>query len=274
MTTFPQKKYYRQRAHANPFSDHQLDYPLNPDSIDWAVHYPNIEESKRVVEFADVGCGYGGLLVSLSPLFPDKLMLGMEIRNKVCDFVRDRIVALRENSNADPHTSAGGDGAVTTTTTTTTKTSSVASPVANGYQNISVVRTNAMKFLPNFFKRGQLSKMFFLFPDPHFKKKKHKARIINTSFLADYAYFLQEGGLLYLATDVHDLYEWMVKHCEAHPLFSRVAEEDLQGDPVISHILNSTEEGIKVARNQGSKWYAVYKRVLDPVERSSISSSM
>jgi len=27
----PQKRYYRQRAHANPMSDHDLDYPLCPE---------------------------------------------------------------------------------------------------------------------------------------------------------------------------------------------------------------------------------------------------
>jgi tRNA (guanine-N7-)-methyltransferase len=48
------------------------------------------------VEFADVGCGYGGLLVQLSPMFPDKLMVGMEIRVKVSDYVKDRIKALRQ----------------------------------------------------------------------------------------------------------------------------------------------------------------------------------
>lgn len=36
------------------------------------------------VRFADVGCGFGGLLVRLSPLYPGKLMIGMEIRDKVC----------------------------------------------------------------------------------------------------------------------------------------------------------------------------------------------
>ena len=36
-----------------------------------------------LVRFADVGCGFGGLIVSLSPLYPDKLMVGMELRDKV-----------------------------------------------------------------------------------------------------------------------------------------------------------------------------------------------
>lgn len=33
-------------------------------------------DSGKKVEFADIGCGYGGLLVALSTVFPDTLMLG------------------------------------------------------------------------------------------------------------------------------------------------------------------------------------------------------
>jgi hypothetical protein len=32
------------------------------------------------------------------------------------------------------------------------------------YQNISCMRSNAMKYLPNYFRKGQLEKLFFLFP--------------------------------------------------------------------------------------------------------------
>ena len=35
--------------------------------------------------------------------------------------------------------------------------------------------------------------MFFLFPDPHFKKTKHKWRIISATLLAEYAYALRVG---------------------------------------------------------------------------------
>lgn len=126
---------------------------------------PKDEKEKRAqaqVEFADIGCGYGGLLVELSPLFPDTLILGLEIRVKVSDYVQDRIRALR----AAP----GG-----------------------GFQNIACLRSNAMKHLPNFFYKGQLTKMFFLFPDPHFKRTKHKWRIISPTLLAEYAYVLRIG---------------------------------------------------------------------------------
>jgi tRNA (guanine-N7-)-methyltransferase len=35
--------------------------------------------------------------------------------------------------------------------------------------------------------------MFFLYPDPHFKKAKYKWRIINNELLAEYAYSLKIG---------------------------------------------------------------------------------
>ena len=71
-----QKRHYRQRAHANPFSDHALSYPSAPDQFDWDSHYPAFAGSGKTPEFADVGCGFGGLLIALAPLFPDTLMLG------------------------------------------------------------------------------------------------------------------------------------------------------------------------------------------------------
>lgn len=133
------------------------------------------------------------------------------------------------------------------------------------YGNIACIRSNAMKYLPCFFAKGQLEKMFFLFPDPHFKKSKHKWRIINDTLLAEYAYVLKEGtGRVYIATDVQDLFEWMVTHLTSHPLFSRLSEEEVGADPTSGLLFESTEEGQKVTRNGGSKWMAVFRRVSDP----------
>ena len=120
--------------------------------------------------------------------------------------------------------------------------------------------------------------MFFLFPDPHFKKSKHKWRIINETLLAEYAYVLREGGRLYTVTDVEDLFEWEVKHLTAHPLFRRfkichtvlinisriyrrLTSSEQEADPVVAKLFESSEEGQKVTRNSGSKWCAVFERV-------------
>ncbi|KAG8707036.1 tRNA (guanine-N(7)-)-methyltransferase (tRNA(m7G46)-methyltransferase) [Ceratobasidium sp. 394] len=240
-TLLPQKRHYRQRAHANPFSDHDLQYPASPEEMDWTSHYPN--HLDRRVEFADIGCGFGGLLIALAPLYPETLLLGMEIRVQVTQYVADRIAALRQQSieaQAQP--------------------SKTADAVGGGYQNVSVVRANAMKFLPNFFQKDQLSKIFFLFPDPHFKARKHKARIISPTLLAEYAYVLRPGGIIYTVTDVEDLHIWMVTHLEAFPAFERIPDEEALNDPVTPHILNATEEGKKVERNKGQKWLALFRR--------------
>lgn len=203
--------------------------------MDWSTLFPEMPTGAKV-EFADVGCGYGGLLVSLAPIFPDKFMLGMEIRTKVSEYVQQRIEALRDLAKKK----ADGQGT---------------------FQNIAILRSNAMKFLPNLFAKGQLSKMFFLFPDPHFKRKKHKARIISSTLLSEYAYVLRPDGLLYTVTDVLDLHEWMKEHLDAHPLFERVLDADLVDDPVIPCVMNRTEEGLKVEREGGSKYLAVFRRV-------------
>ena len=58
----------------------------------------------------------------------------MEIRVQVTQYVADKITALR-----------GAGSSITPEKTTT-----------HNFNNVSVVRANAMKFLPNFFRKGQV----------------------------------------------------------------------------------------------------------------------
>ena len=232
----PQKRFYRQRAHTNPIADHCFDYPIRPDLMKWNELYPKYDQNGEQVEYLDVGCGYGGLLVTLASVYPDKLSLGMEIRVKVCDYVQDRIKSLRSESPGK-------------------------------YDQIACIRSNAMKYLPNYFHKGQLSKLFFMFPDPHFKKTKHKWRIISKPLLADYAYVLKVGGIVYFGTDVEELYNWMDSHFNEHPLFKQLTEDEISSDAIYSKLFDCTEEGQKVTRAGGKKFLAAYKRVEDPYSR-------
>lgn len=54
--------------------------------MDWSPHYPNMPKDKKV-EFADIGCGFGGLLIALAPMFPETLILGV-----LCHFVLDHLL--------------------------------------------------------------------------------------------------------------------------------------------------------------------------------------
>ena len=139
-----------------------------------------------------------------------------------------------------------------------------ATPARPPYGNIAVLRANTMKFLPNFFHKGQLAKLFICFPDPHFKARKHKQRIVSASLNSEYAYVLRTGGIVYTITDVRDLHEWMVRHFEGHPAFERVPEPAQEADPCVAVMRTETEEGKKVERNQGQKHVALFRRLEDP----------
>jgi tRNA (guanine-N7-)-methyltransferase len=159
----------------------------------------------------------------------------MEIRASVTQFVQDKVKAMREK-----HADAGD------------------------YQNIACVRANAMKFTPNFFRRGQLSKMFFCFPDPHFKARKHKARIVTTTLAAEYAYVLRPGGVLYTITDVEALHQWMREHLLACGLFEPLTDKELEEDVCVGIMQIETEESKKVDRNKGPKFIACFRRLPNP----------
>lgn len=82
--SMPKKRFFRSRAHCNPLSHNDsFLYPINPQAMDWTSLYPEIPTDQRIVRILDMGMGFGGLTVSLAELFPDKLVLGMEIRAKV-----------------------------------------------------------------------------------------------------------------------------------------------------------------------------------------------
>jgi tRNA (guanine-N7-)-methyltransferase len=232
----PQKKFYRQRAHCNPLShNNAFEYPRNPGVMDWSEFYPGDEAQAQAPTVLDIGCGFGGLTLALATLLPEERILGMEIRAKVTEYVRLRIVASRKDHPGQ-------------------------------YENASVMRTNSMKYLPHYFPKASLNKLFFCFPDPHFKRKNFPRRIVSERLLSEYAYVLKAGARLYCITDVKELSEWHLKQCEAHPLFRRLSDEVLDKDPCVEAMKTKTEEGMKVTRQggdnkKGEKYYAVYERL-------------
>lgn len=258
----PKKALYRQRAHCNPLSDALFAYPLSPDHVNWAEHYPSmfseagvapghlvVNTSDHPVEYPevavsdafngksgispsilDIGCGFGGLLMHLAELFPEKLSLGMEIREQVSNYVGERIKASRLSKPAS-------------------------------CENVSIIRTNSMKYLVNYIRKGQCDTLFFCFPDPHFKQSNKRRRILNDSLMTIYAYCLKPGGILYFISDVKDLYDWMEGCCDrAAQLFERIPQDELDQDSVITAMVCGTEEGMKVKRNGQPVYYAAYRR--------------
>jgi tRNA (guanine-N7-)-methyltransferase len=71
---------------------------------------------------------------------------------------------------------------------------------------------------------------------------------------------MKTGGKIYVISDVKELYDWEVEHLLMHPLFDRVSEEETKADPCIRFMCEGTDEAKKVIRNEGSMWYAVFRK--------------
>lgn len=120
-----------------------------------------------------------------------------------------------------------------------------------------------MKYLPCFFRKGQLRKIFICFPDPHFKRSNHRRRITSPALYSEYAFLLAPGARLYTITDVEELHKWMALHGTEHPQFRRLTEEEVAADPCVEVMRTATEEGKKAAREGRGKWVAVFERISD-----------
>jgi len=302
----PRKRFYRARAHANPLNDgHYADLPDTPGNAPWAALYPEaFERAGREgrppprVAAADVGCGFGGLLVRLAPhLAPGELAVGIELRDKVCDYVRGRAAALRAAGGGDDAGGGGGGAAGGAAAASHPTPSPASTSTPNRGEAIAALRVNAQRHLPALFPTRSLARLFFLFPDPHFKARAARRRIVTPALVGEYAALVAPGGILYTATDVEELGGWMRRtvserrgrglfhppplpqarsrffhthtpllshdtQLDAHPMYRRLAPAALAAhDPAFSLLTEGTEEGQKVARARGRVWVSCYVRL-------------
>ena len=166
------------------------------------------------------------------------MAFGLEIRDKVTNYVGERIKGLRLNTDNKE------------------------------FNNISVMRANTMKLLLNFFYKGQLDKLFFCFSDPHFKTTNHRKRIIIQYLLNEYSYLLKKGGRLYIITDVEELYIWERSMLNQNKCFKEMSKEDVEKDEFTAFMKN-TNEARKVIKNGGKMFYSIYERVESQIKNLS-----
>jgi tRNA (guanine-N7-)-methyltransferase len=230
----------RTRPHRNPLAENDDDHPRCHAEVSaerLPTYYPALDGSAPAdVEIADIGCAFGGMLIALAPHFPTSNMLGLEIRPKVVEFAQEKVMELRKNADA-----AQGH---------------------HHYNNVWFEQCNVMKYGTRFFRKGQLSRLFFCHPDPHWKAKNLRRRIISPGLVHVYAYWVKVGGLVYTVSDVPELEKWMIDCLDASPLFQRLTDEELERDRVVLDIAVTTSEDAQRAQRKGlPKNFAVHRRV-------------
>ncbi len=131
----------------------------------------------------DIGCGRGLFLYNTSLKFPERNFLGLEI-----DYKEGRRGAARLKKLAQP--------------------------------NARVIGGDANKALKDYFPAGSVEKIHVYFPDPWWKKKHHKRRLVTPQFLELVLNILTPEGEFHLWTDVTDYWEMALETITPFPQFT------------------------------------------------------
>tara|TARA_A100001035_G_scaffold217589_1_gene177501 strand:+ start:87 stop:716 length:630 start_codon:yes stop_codon:yes gene_type:complete len=141
----------------------------------------------------DVGCAAGEFLFDLALFNTSWNYLGIEIREKL---VKNAKLKVRERKIKNLYFLFGN-----------------ANNILNDVQS---------KFI---YKK--IKSISFNFPDPWFKKRHHKRRIIQPEFMNNLANSLQKGSLIFIKTDVKDLFDYMDSTISSNFNFKTIAKKDL-----------------------------------------------
>ena len=139
----------------------------------------------------DIGCARGRCILGLAELNQDWNHLGVEIR---------RPLAISADRDA----------------------------IASGKGNVRVLFCNANISLEDWMKglpEDQLRRISIQFPDPWFKRRHRKRRVLQPALLLAIADALQPGRTLFLQSDVKEVIEPMVVLTELSGCFDRPIED-------------------------------------------------
>jgi len=92
-------------------------------------------------------------------------------------------------------------------------------------KNLRVICNDAVDVLRDHIADQSLDEVLVFFPDPWHKKRHHKRRLIEPSFVSIVAAKLRIGGILRLATDWQAYAEQMLAVCNANPSLQSLSKE-------------------------------------------------
>ncbi|MDF1564783.1 MAG: tRNA (guanosine(46)-N7)-methyltransferase TrmB [Deltaproteobacteria bacterium] len=125
----------------------------------------------------EIGCGYGYFLMERARALPGTDFVGLEIKNKLG-------LALQRKADRA------------------------------GLTNLRAYVGDARIIVPTLFAPGSLRAVHIQFPDPWWKKRHHKRRLVDAMMVDLLHLALEESGRVYLRTDILDYGRAMVESFE------------------------------------------------------------
>jgi tRNA (guanine-N7-)-methyltransferase len=194
--------------------------PLKSDLLDIA-DVPRVEvEPGRALE-VELGAAEAHFLIDRARVDPATRFVGVEIR-------RELVAAVN------------------------------AACAADGPSNVGSVFANMSVDMGRLFADGSVRRFFLNFPDPWFKSRQHKRRVIGPGLIAEIGRALAVGGELYVQTDIFALGLDAMAALEADDRFANAAGgwTFLRGSPYEAKSRRERQceaEGVRV-------WRLLYRR--------------
>lgn len=153
----------------------------------------------------DIGCAKGTFLLARAAQAPERNLVGLEIRFPMVE---------RTRSDA----------------------------AKSQLKNVHVLLANANVDLGRIFPEASLDRVYVHFPDPWFKKRHHKRRVMTPAFLDVLASRLKDSGELHFMTDFLAYSQEAGPLVEAHPAFENVLGAGvLSPEPLVAGALSDRE---------------------------------
>ena len=140
----------------------------------------------------DIGCASGEFLFDLALVNTSWNYLGMEIREKLSKTAKEKV---REKEIKNLFFLFGN-----------------ANNILNDVKSKFIIKN--------------LKSISFNFPDPWFKKRHHKRRVIQPELINILSNSLQKGSLIFIKTDVKDLFDYMDNTISSNFNFKKIDEKD------------------------------------------------
>jgi len=140
----------------------------------------------------DIGCAAGGFLFDLALFNPNWNYLGIEIRERL---VKTAQVKVKEKEIKNLYFLFGN-----------------ANNIFNDVQNKFIIKN--------------VKSISFNFPDPWFKKRHYKRRVIQPEFINSLSNCLRKESLIFIKTDVRDLFDYMDYTISSNSNFKIIDKKD------------------------------------------------